>query len=418
MADFEALIRDALAKQDTASPTVRQKVYQSSRNALERMISKMQNASPEIIAKQRKALEVSIQRIETEFNSTSSPGSGATSTEHASAVRPTRQVQEGRASSAPEASSTPVAASGTAQVKYTAPAVEGSRQTPEPAPKSSTTAGSANVSSKPADQSGGKEDKQEAAVSASLSHDAALDQVELVDATGYDHYSGNDFSAPPPELRRKRKWPLRWLVVLVFMALFFALGYYLYLFLMNYVTEYNSNPPTREELNSENNGNVRYLNILEPGDTSSLVVSDRGKAEIIESSGDKKLIQIQSVRGDNVKRELAKPILIELKPGVLKDIAGHEVNVEIHAKSGGSEPTQFSVECQFGDDDESNCGRKRFRVGLQPEAVVFSIKADPNLGDREKAYLAINTDITKSANVSGQGELLDIYYARIRLAEK
>ena len=67
LADFEGLIRQALARQDASDPVVRQKVYQSSRNALAKMIAAAGASEPAAINEQRNALENSINRIEAGF---------------------------------------------------------------------------------------------------------------------------------------------------------------------------------------------------------------------------------------------------------------------------------------------------------------------------------------------------------------
>ena len=64
MADFEGLIRQALARQNDADPAIREKVYQSSRKALARMIASAGVQPPDVINRQRAALEESIRRIE------------------------------------------------------------------------------------------------------------------------------------------------------------------------------------------------------------------------------------------------------------------------------------------------------------------------------------------------------------------
>ena len=72
-ADIESLIRQALARQNGFDPQIRQKIYQSSRNALARMIAKSSALSPEIIGARNRALENTIAKIEGEFSAQVEP---------------------------------------------------------------------------------------------------------------------------------------------------------------------------------------------------------------------------------------------------------------------------------------------------------------------------------------------------------
>ena len=107
------------------------------------------------------------------------------------------------------------------------------------------------------------------------------------------------------------------------------------------------------------------------------------------------------------------PIQLKIKPGVLEQISGKKVTIEIYAKSGGAGPAAFAVECKL--DGLGSCGRKRFRVGLQPEAAVFSVTMRPDEGSGADAHLAISTDITSSAEITGIGDAVDIIYVRLRV---
>ncbi|MEO1398317.1 MAG: hypothetical protein AAFU56_05555 [Pseudomonadota bacterium] len=68
MAGFEELLRSALAKHDNPPAEVRQRIYRSSRDALERMIQQKSGMPAETIALQRQKLEAAI--VEVELNRT------------------------------------------------------------------------------------------------------------------------------------------------------------------------------------------------------------------------------------------------------------------------------------------------------------------------------------------------------------
>ena len=145
-----------------------------------------------------------------------------------------------------------------------------------------------------------------------------------------------------------------------------------------------------------------------------MITAGNGTAEIL-SEISVPAIRIVSVRKPGAHETPAEPLLLELAPGILKNIAGKRVTVEIMAKSGDSGAATFAVSCDFG--DLGDCGRKRFRIGLQPEAVIFSIEISGDLKEGQRAFLAINTDVTSSAAISGKGAKIDIVYARIRITE-
>ncbi|MEM1372302.1 MAG: hypothetical protein AAGG72_08785, partial [Pseudomonadota bacterium] len=71
MAGFEDLLRSALAKQENPSAGIRQRIYQSSRDALERMIQQRSDMTAETIALQRQQLEAAI--VEVELSMTGAP---------------------------------------------------------------------------------------------------------------------------------------------------------------------------------------------------------------------------------------------------------------------------------------------------------------------------------------------------------
>ena len=89
------------------------------------------------------------------------------------------------------------------------------------------------------------------------------------------------------------------------------------------------------------------------------------------------------------------------------------MTIELFAKSGGDGPAQFTVQCDFG--DAGNCGRKRFRVGLQPEASVFAFEFGQISNLDQDMFIAINTDTTVNAAITGDGDVLDLIYARLRV---
>ena len=67
MANFEGLIRQALESQNGDDAGVRQRIYQSSRNALAKMLEKKGDLSEQALRQHFAALEGSISVIEVEY---------------------------------------------------------------------------------------------------------------------------------------------------------------------------------------------------------------------------------------------------------------------------------------------------------------------------------------------------------------
>ena len=144
------------------------------------------------------------------------------------------------------------------------------------------------------------------------------------------------------------------------------------------------------------------------------MTAGRGSAELITQQN-QQILRLQSVRQGALTASGAEPILLELEKGVLNQISGKSITVELYAKSGQNGPAQFAIECDFAGD--SICGRKRFRVGTQPERIVFALDLSAGVKQGERAYLAINTDITNDADSSGNGDAIDVIYVRLRLPD-
>ena len=211
----------------------------------------------------------------------------------------------------------------------------------------------------------------------------------------------------------RRIWPIFLGVAVVLVVLWI-----LYALLANMPDEQASDNsgvvlgPVGESQTAED-GSV-FITLLEPTDLSALVTAGRGTAELITEQR-QQVLRLQSVRQGALTATGAEPILLELEKGVLNQISGKVVTVELYAKSGQNGPAQFAVECDFAGD--SICGRKRFPLGTQPARIVFTLDLTGGIKPSERAYLAINTDITNAADSSGTGDAIDVIYARLRLPD-
>lgn len=355
MADFEGLIRQALGRQNASDPAVRQRVYESSRRALARMTAAAGMQPPEVIARQHEALENAILGIEEEY------------------LLAEMQAAE--------------------EAKASGPAWVAKRQPEEPQDRYRL----------PDDPD----------VPAGDPHDGEGE------ASGDDEYSGEDEyeSGHLDVLPRRRSAFSQALGILAVVIAIAVAGWAVYAL-------YNATilAPGQQGQASSGDGKSQrdladgasYITILSPAETGALDTAGRGKADIVNQSNIE-MIRLVSLRAENRRGEPALPILLNIAPGVLTQIAGNRVTIEILAKSGSSGPVGFAIGCEFGGEDI--CGRKRFRVGIQPEAIVFTLNVKPEMAKVAKAFLSINTDITSAAQQTGEGDPVDILYARLRLAK-
>ncbi len=393
MSNFEGLIRSALAKQDVKNPAIRQAVYKSSRNALQKLIDNNRNITVEMAIKQRKSLETAIDLIENEI------------------VNP---------EPVPVEEPTPP------------PAVNFDVSPPESVPPQ-------KLPDDPLQEL--KEILSVSDTETVTSQDAVpqIDEPEQDElyafADGVEHNSNVELDTGPAQLnteidedmivdddhalpqgfsnrRKKQRWYSSIIVFLILLSLIGWIGYRLYVsFLDGSLIGYNPNVnPANEASTGQSSGD--YITILEPSDLSALETDGRGIVELVTQQNID-IVRMYSIRDSNNRNEPAEPILLRLEPGVLEQVSGKTVTVELFAKSGGDGPAQFTVQCDFG--DSGDCGRKRFRVGLQPEASVFAFEFGEISNLDQDMFIAINTDTTVNATITGDGDILDLIYARLRV---
>ena len=380
MANFENLIRGAMEGKDSSSPEVRERIYRSSRNALKRMIESNRGLTVEAALREQNALETAIGKIEEEFSQ------AALKRLNESGTRDPLQELKQILSTGPRGR----------EIFPPDPDQEPEFQATKTFPPN------VDTPNKGASGNAGMQ---------SSDNSLAPQAVPAV-----DHEFQNVPDRPLPQAfsrRRKIQKRVTWLIVLlVTLALLVWLGVFLYNGVINgtLLSGYGPNNdlgPSSEQAQSEG-----YIIIVEPGDLSSLITAERGEAEIVNALNTN-VIRMTSVRDDNNRQEPARPILLKLRPGILAQISEKTATFELYAKSGSAEPAQFTVECLFG--NIGTCGRKRFRVGAQPEASVFAVEFDRITNLQRDAFIAINTDTTSNAVLTGRGDIIDLLYARLRV---
>lgn len=402
MADFEGLIRQALARQNADDPAVREKIYQSSRNALARMIAAGKAQSPEAINRQREALENSIHRIEAGYVAQSPP-----------------EDREPVIAAPPEAHrepdwtpppAPPRAAPAIDEVRGGQPQAGAGYDTPRAETPRAASSGPA------AGQGAGWPDVRSVPVPEGV-RDPYPDYRDHDDVQELSLDADDVPAHARPQRSSRRGFTIAaFILVLLVVG---ALAYFLFQIVSGDSGQQNpaADPATgvqQPASQGQTTSPADYITVLSPVDTGSLVTAGRGRAEIINQANTD-FVRLVSLRSDSALGETANPILLQIEPGVLRQIAGKRVTVEIQAKSGDSGPANFAVGCEINGEDV--CGRRRFRIGLQPEATIFPMSVGSNLPSDAKAYLTISTDVTNTALQSGEGSAVDILYARLRLPQ-
>ena len=445
MANFERLIRGALASQDASSPQVRQVIYQSSRNALQKIIDNNRSLTVEAVMEQKRQLENSIEGIEAEYNPPASQLEPV----------PTAVIEE-PAQVEPQVFEEPAIVENKPD-EFIAPPILEEPITPQPEVPSPAAPPSQNddplheiqqileiTTPKATEPQAVQEPVATPAPELNVQPTVETVQpvvptppqpdpviatepqipqdeidIQLQETVGTpqqqpDAYYHEEENVPLgfSKRRKKQKRVLWTIIILLILGLLAWIGYIVFTNMLNGTLlggndkgpKLNPNSVSRQA-DSEN-----YITVINANDLSSLNTAGSGKAQIVNQLNSN-MIRVNSVRDALNRVEPAAPMLIRLKPGVLKQISGKRVTVEIFAKSGGSDSAHFAVGCEFGNLTE--CGRKRFLAGSQPNASVFAFQMDQVNDINQDMFLTLSTDTTSEAAVTGKGDILDIVYIRL-----
>ncbi len=399
MANFERLIRGALASQNASSTEVRQVIYQSSRNALQKIIDNNRSLTLESVMEQKRKLEASIEKIEAEYNPQAPVSSHVKELQSEALARPIVIDEK------PEEFITPSVAAAP-KVAENNPLHEIQQILEITTPQATQEKPVSSVETEQMLQP--EQAENSAVIDGGADYEGSLQQQ--------DYYETQE--SIPLGFSKRRKTQKRFFWTLLTLLVLGLLAWATYIAVMSVLDgsligqnndnglKQNPNAISRQA-DSEN-----YITVIEAGDLSSLVMSGRGKAQIVKQLNSD-MIRVNSVRDALNRAEPALPILIKLKPGVLKQISGKRVTVEIFAKAGGGETAHFAVGCEFGNLTE--CGRKRFLAGSQPNASVFAFQMDNVNNINQDMFLTLSTDTTSQAAVTGKGDILDIVYIRLSI---
>lgn len=425
LADFDALIKQALKTQNSVDLRVREKVYQSSRNALLRMLEKAGNLETPAGKLHLAELEKSIGRIEAEFSPSPVEPTEPSGLNDSVLTPPSLLVDSQSAATSAQDENVQIRPQGDINVGVHAevpivesPHVEASIQSPHVVSAASVDAHQSDVPqvNTPLFEEPTAPEAYPEAYTDATNHVQPIDTY-LQQPSDYQQADYQQGEIPPndpePVLNYKRKSPIlrRLSGLLMILIVLGVIAWLAYAFMSNLSKPTNGAAQLKIQEQQRIDKSSIYLDILTPSDHSALVTAGRGTVEVVTELNTQYL-RIQSIRKSPNSATSAEPILLELQPGVLKKIAGKSVTVEIITKSGNSDDGLFSVQCLVG--GKSVCDRKRFPVGQQPENIIFALNLAKEAihGD---TFLAINTDVKSNVNASGAGSPIDILYVRIRI---
>lgn len=439
LANFERLIRGALASQDASSAQVRQVIYQSSRNALQKIIDNNRSLTVEAVMEQKRKLEKSIDEIEAEYN----PQAPAAVVEKPAETEPQVFEEPAVVNNQPDEFIAPPSVEEPSIPQAVAPStVQAAEQNPDPLYEiqqilESTTPNAAqpqvveepNITPEPVARVQPEVQAAQPATPVPPQPEpvrVAEPQIQQdeIDLQLQDSARGEQ---QPPEAyyheeeamplgfskRRKKQKRVIWtIIILLILGLLAWIGYIVFNNMINGTLLGNNDngPKLNPNSVSRQADSENYITVINANDLSSLNTAGSGKAQIVNQLNSN-MIRVHSFRDALNRVEPASPMLIRLQPGVLKQISGKRVTVEIFAKSGGSDSAHFAVGCEFGSLKE--CGRKRFLAGSQPNASVFAFAMDEVTDINEDMFLTLSTDTTSEAAVTGKGDVLDIVYIRL-----
>lgn len=421
MAGFEDLIRGALIKQGDPSPETRKRIYDSARQALQRMIDGNAQLDAAGADAQRRRLEAAIVDIE------------------ASYAPSDRALSRASGAVAPSGPAQPVSEEGPYRPEPApGPTVESGARPQAPAIDPVTRPGKAAAAPRPltrqepgfdadALQAGGpvaapppisteRPNAGPAPIAPPSRREGPSHRLEpgfdTPPAAGEQPTIGEDFASTPEGRRilgRERRpyaKMLIWTIVLV--AIGVALWWFytfLSALLMSQVDGSVPNPrPTIESGPYVPDGESAdgWITVFAPEtNAQDVVTGGNGAAELVREDA-QSIMRMASPDG-NTRNNL----LVKVPKGLIESLRGRAATFEVVMRTVASDAQEFTIMCDFG--RMGSCGRKRFTAGENTEPFLFDVLVnDTTLADGEEAYLSINTDL------AGEGRALDLFAVRVR----
>lgn len=371
MAGFEDLIRGALEKQGEATPERRKAIYQSSRQALERMLSQNTKLDAAAVSTQRTRLETAIREIEADYVAKAAPKQPV-SAPTPSVAPPPRPTPQPAPQPRPAAPQVQASAPAMPAPKPVTPVAEPTRREPAFAP----------VPDAPV------RDQEEADVTRLQEH--------------AQEYDGDLFKERKPYAKM-----LLWTIILVGLgiALWWAVTFGPKLLREKLEGSVPNPTPSIEQggfVPGEGDGWISIFTA--DGNPEDIETGSVARAELIRENG------VTFARLVSNPGSSGNKVLIKIPRGVTEQIKGQAATFELMVRSSEENPQEFAIYCEFK--DLGKCGRKRFKSGKRVEAYIFDVLVnDAVLPEGQNAHIALGTDL----NLTGKS--IDLYSVRVRVGK-
>ncbi len=369
MAGFEDLIRGALQKHGGHTPESRAAIYQSSRQALERMLSQNQKLDLAAQTYQRQRLEMAIADIEAGYKAAPQVGFPDPPPN-----QPSPYVAP------PHDSHQQQPASGRVEPGFGAEPA--SVQQPHP---SMPAAPQPNPAEGHYEEPGYEEEEDD--------RPARLEDFQT------------DFESKPRRESKPYAKLLLWTIILVGVgvSIWWAINFGP-AFVQQQLGGSVPNPGQTISSGSFNPGNEDdWTTAFAPADDlANVQTGNSGTADLFRN-GNQSFVRLASNPGSS-----GNTLKIKIPRGVLLPLKGEAATIEILVKNTNETPHQFAIFCEFG--AMGDCGRKRFTVSNKLEAQIFDVIINNTvLPAGEDAFLSFDTDL------GGEGRQLDLYSIRVRI---
>ncbi len=417
MAGFEDLIRSTLKKQGDHSIERREAIYESSRQALERMLRQNDKLDAEAAGVQRTRLEAAIKAIEDDYlasealHSSEPPAPTIDPSPPVSEKFPSGEDLHAKEPPAPKVDPSPPLSAETSSVSpppvSAPPVMSATRATPvgssldldEPDAKPSVPPPQPKLKAEPAPEIVAS---SPGALSATRS-DVPADPQPAPSAVEPDDVKLQDYEGKA--LREKRPFAklLLWAIILAGLgtAIWWAITFGPEL-LKAQLDGSVDNPKPRIETGGfvpENEGG--WVSIFDPAsDPESIETGENGRAELVSLAA-RQVARLASAAETN------STVKIRIPRGIMETLRGKAATFEVTLAALPGQAQQFALYCEFS--EMGNCGRKRFRATPQPESHIFDVLInDASLGEGEDAFISINTDL------SATGKAIDLHSIKVR----
>ncbi|WP_156419326.1 hypothetical protein [Aureimonas sp. AU12] len=142
---------------------------------------------------------------------------------------------------------------------------------------------------------------------------------------------------------------------------------------------------------------LAWIDVFDGNDLDALATPNGGRIETIAKPDEREAVRVSAPAGAEGE------VLLAVGAGIMRQISGHQVRIELTAGSPDGQMREFGIRCLTG--DASYCDRQRFSTAMPEEAFVFDV-AVPS-GQSAAGSIAIGPGLNGTSND------VDIYAVRL-----